>query len=330
MPPQRLQEANCHSSGTPADLIEPFAVRLRGHGLSLTRARTTTLQVNVGLACNQACKHCHLEAGPHRVETMTEETARHVVSLASSVGFQVIDVTGGAPELNPYILQMMRQFSGLAPKVMLRSNLTALGEQRHDDLLELCVTKRVTIVGSLPSVNSSQVEAQRGKDALKKSLDCLRKLNNLGYGLPDSGLELNLVSNPSGAFLPVPQLQAEKKIRRDLERKWGIRFNNLHTFANVPLGRFRHWLLDTGNFQPYMERLSAAFNPCTIQGLMCRTLVSISWDGYLYDCDFNQAAQIPLGGIRTHVSEICSAPALGSTVAVSDHCYACTAGAGFT
>jgi radical SAM/Cys-rich protein len=310
--------------------VEPFSLALSKYGLDLSRADTTTLQVNVGLLCNQACRHCHLESGPNRSEVMTDATARHVADFAERHSFEVIDITGGAIELNPSLCAMIEWFSACAPTVMIRSHLTLLTDPAYDRLLEACQRHRVVIVGSLPSTNVSQLEAQRGKGVLEKSISTLKKLNSMGYGQPDTGLVMNLVANPSGAFLPAPQAQAEKKFRADLQRKWGIVFSNLFTFANAPLGRFRTWLIESGNFEPYVEKLSSMFNPCTVEGLMCRRLISVSWDGYLYDCDFNQAAGLPWGGSRYHISRMQSPPAKGSPIAVSDHCYACTAGSGFT
>jgi radical SAM/Cys-rich protein len=213
---------------------------------------------------------------------------------------------------------------------MLRTNLTLIGEPARRPLLDLCLEQRVVLVGSLPAANASQTDAQRGQGTLDRTIQTIKLLNEAGYGQPGSGLELDLVANPTGAFLPVSQAQAEKKLKRDLQRKWGLSFDNLYTFANVPLGRFRSWLQESGNFQHYMERLGAAFNPCAVEGLMCRSLVSVGWDGYLYDCDFNLALGLPLGGRRTHVSELVELPQEGAPIGCADHCYTCTAGAGFS
>ena len=330
MSPESSSSAEIQVSGYRPGDYEPFAERLRRLGLELKRAEALTLQVNVGLVCNQSCRHCHLDAGPNRFETMTAETVKQVAAYAERGNFRVIDITGGAPELHPNVTEIMERFSNLAATVVLRSNLTALDDGTARTLAETCRQNGVTIVASLPSLNSSQMEAQRGKGVLERSILTLRKLNGIGYGMPDSGLELNLVSNPTGAFLPVYQSQAEKKFRSDLERKWDIRFNNLYAFANVPLGRFRRWLIDSGNYETYMCKLASSFNPCTLQGVMCRTLVSVSWDGFLFDCDFNLGQGIHIGGRKTHLSEATAPPAPGASVAVSDHCYACTSGAGFT
>ena len=308
--------------------VEPFRQTLARHGLELTRAQTTTLQVNMGLLCNQVCQHCHLEAGPDRLEVMDARTVDAVVACAERLRFQVIDVTGGAPELNPNLGALIERLSPLVSRLMLRSNLTALGEGGRDFLMDLCRDNRVVIVASLPSLNEGQAESQRGLGVFRRSIAALQRLNAMGYGR--SHLELDLVVNPTGAFLSPSQEQTARRFREVLERKWGITFNHLFAFANVPLGRFRHWLERSGNLETYMARLAAGFNPCAVPGLMCRTLISVSWDGFLFDCDFNLARGLPLGGRRTHVSELGNLPAPGTPIVASDHCYTCTAGAGFT
>jgi len=308
--------------------IEPFRQTLAHHGIELTRGQTTTLQVNVGLICNQACHHCHLEAGPDRLEMMDARTLDAVVACAATFRFQVIDITGGAPELNPNLGELIERLSPLVPRLMLRSNLTALTEANGDFLIDLCRDNRVVIVASLPSLNEAQAESQRGPGMFRRAIATLQRLNAMGYGR--SHLELDLVVNPTGAFLPPSQEQTARRFREVLERKWGITFNHLFAFANVPLGRFRDWLERSGNLEIYMARLAAGFNPCAVPGLMCRTMISVSWDGFLFDCDFNLARGLPLGGRRIHVSELGDLPAPGTSIAVSDHCYTCTAGAGFT
>ena len=310
--------------------VEPFRQTLARHGLDLTRVKTTTLQVNVGLLCNQTCRHCHLEAGPNRKEVMGKETVDQVVAMAERFPFEVVDITGGAPELNPNISKMIERLAPLTSRLMLRSNLTALAQGKRDHLIDLCKKHRVVIVVSFPSLNEMQLESQRGKGVFRVSIGVLRKLNSIGYGKPGSGLELNLVSNPTGAFVPSSQEQLERRFRQVLKNKWGIVFNNLFAFANVPLGRFRHWLERSGNLDEYLQRLATSFNPCAIGGLMCRSLISVSWDGYLFDCDFNQAANLYLEGKKTHISELIELPEPGEPIAISHHCYTCTAGSGFT
>jgi radical SAM/Cys-rich protein len=300
------------------------------HGISLERGKTTTLQVNVGLRCNQSCRHCHLNAGPGRRENMDSETAEAVIDYARRCCFKAIDITGGAPELNPNIVRLIEGLSAHTERLMFRSNLSVLNDGKRKAFMGLLKEKRAVIVASFPSLNEAQTDSQRGEGIFQKSIDALRKLNGLGYGNPETGLVLNLVSNPTGAFLPGSQGQLETRFRQVLMKKWGIVFNHLLAFANVPLGRFRDWLEEKGNLEPYLERLASGFNPCAVDGVMCRSLVSVSWDGYLYDCDFNLARGLHLGKRNTHVSEMAGPPRAGSPIAVADHCYTCTAGAGFT
>lgn len=307
---------------------ESFKQTLAGHGLQLTRARTETLQVNMGLLCNQTCRHCHLNAGPDRKENMNLETVDQVVDYARRSQFKTIDITGGAPELNPNLVKLMEDLVPLSAKIILRSNLSAMNINKNP--VQFLKEHSICIVASFPSLNQTQVDSQRGEGSFKKIIDTLKNLNDVGYGHEGSGLELNLVSNPVGAFLPPPQVETERRFRKLLQQKWGIAFNSLFNFANVPVGRFRRWLEETGNFDGYMKKLVSAFNPCAIEGLMCRKLVSVSWDGFLYDCDFNLARGLPLGGSKTHISEMSGPPEEGIPISASDHCFTCTAGTGFT
>jgi radical SAM/Cys-rich protein len=310
--------------------MEGFSETLSRHSLALERGTTTTLQVNVGRLCNQSCRHCHLNAGPGREEIMSRRTVDDVIAYASRGAFTTVDVTGGAPELLPDLPHLLQGMSSIPGNLVLRTNLTALRGDRLDSLVQLCSRLGVTLIASFPSLSGSQADAQRGDGTWDRSLETLRKLNSCGYGMPGTGLELNLVVNPAGAFLPPGQCQLQERYRRDLKRRWDISFNTLYSFANVPLGRFRNWLIRSGNYEQYMNKLSGSFNPATLTGLMCRSLVSVSWDGHLYDCDFNQAAGLCLGGSPVHVSAADSPPAPGTPVAVGDHCFACTAGTGFT
>lgn len=324
------QAATRNEPGLDLNTTDCFAAVLKRHGLQLRRGHTATLQINVGYLCNQVCKHCHLECGPDRSEIMRPETMKDVIAYAERCSFDVADITGGAPEMNPHILDLLEGLAPLVHKLVFRSNLTAIPRIGKEKLFAAFVEHRVAIVASLPALNTSQVTAQRGEGVLDRSIERLKELNSLGYGKEGAGLELNLVSNPSGAFMPVSQKQAEKKFKRDLDRKWGIVFNNLFTFANAPLGRYRDWLVASGNCDRYVTELAKNFNPCAVEGVMCRSLISVSWDGYVYDCDFNLAAGIPAGGVRAHVRDLLKPPDPGSIISVSDHCFACTAGAGFT
>ena len=310
--------------------IEPFADILARHRLSLVRDRVHTLQVNTGYLCNFHCRHCHLEAGPGRKEIMSRETMQAVVSFARRFPFQVVDVTGGAPELVPGLPFLIEGLAPIAARLMLRTNLSALSGPAMESLLALCAVHRVVLVASFPSTNPSQADAQRGAGATEAGIAVLKKLNAAGYGMEGTGLELDLVSNPLGAFLPASKETAEREFRHDLLRKWGVAFNHLYTFANVPLGRFRMGLLQRGDYERYMKTLVEAFNPSAIEGLMCRTLLSVSWDGFLYDCDFNLAVDRPTAGRKVHVSDVRELPPPGAPIAAGEYCYACTAGSGFT
>lgn len=313
----------------PTDL-EHFACALRRRGLSLNRGPCRALQINVGLLCDLACRHCHLEAGPGRTEVMSAATMAEVIAFARRGCFELVDITGGAPELVPGIANFLAQLSEVAPKLMLRSNLTALGGPQAEPLLQTCVSRRVALVVSFPALREAQVQSQRGTGVWEKSLAMLRRLNALGYGREGSGLELHLAVNPGGAFLPADQTATEKRYRRELLARWGIVFTRLFTLTNMPLGRFRRWLEQSGNDEAYLRALAQAFNPATLPGLMCREQLSVSWDGHVFDCDFHLAAGISLGETRTHVRDLPEPPAPGTPIAAADHCYACTAGAGFT
>jgi radical SAM/Cys-rich protein len=308
-----------------------FSETLSHKGLCLIRDVTTTLQINVGLLCNQACRHCHLEAGPHRRrEVMGLSTIDDVVAYARRGGFPAADITGGAPELNPHLPRLIAGLAPHVPKIMVRSNLTALADGAQAALLEFLQEHRVAVVASFPSLQEGQTDTQRGSGVFRASLHTLRRLNDLGYGQPGSGLELNLGGNPSGAFLPPGQAEAENRFRRELRNRWGLEFNQLLVFANVPLGRYRDWLERSGNLERYREKLVSGFNPGALAGVMCRSLISVSWEGYLYDCDFNVALDLPYGGRKTHVSTIDAPPPVGVPIQIGDHCYACTAGSGFS
>jgi radical SAM/Cys-rich protein len=310
--------------------MEPFPQTLLRNNMSLERGRTTTLQINVGLLCNQSCHHCHLSAGPARKEMMDSETAEAVISYARRGHFEIIDLTGGAPELNPNIFKLVEELSPLTSRLLVRSNLTALKGGEGDILIDLYKRHGVVLIASFPALQEGQTDSQRGSGIFKDSLEVLRKLNSLGYGQEGTGLELDLVTNPTGAFLSPSQAQTEKRFRQVLQQKWGILFNHLFSLSNVPLGRFRQWLIQSGNLENYLEKLASSFNACALGGVMCKTLISVSWDGILYDCDFNLALGLPWSGEKIHVSEMPGPPNPGSPIAVADHCYACTAGAGFT
>ena len=317
------------SPGELAIEIAPFKSTLSKHNLELVRQRTHTLQINLGFLCDQTCQHCHLNAGPGRKENMDSDTLNAVVAYAQRNHFETIDITGGAPELNLLLPDLIQKIPPQTPRIMLRSNLSAL-KKNMSRLIDTLKSHRVVIVASFPSLNVTQTDSQRGDGIFEESIAVLRELNTIGYGRNGSGLELNLVVNPTGAFLPPGQEKTEKRYHQILEKKWNVTFNRLFSFANVPLGRFRQWLIKSGNFEGYMQKLVSNFNPCAVEGLMCRTLVSVSWDGYLYDCDFNLARGLYMDAKKIHVSEMPGPPQPGTPIITADHCYTCAAGSGFT
>jgi radical SAM/Cys-rich protein len=320
-----------HDRKTNRDMIPSlFKQTLDRHGLELTRGETTTLQINVGLVCDLACRHCHLEAGPTRTELMDQDTVEAVIACAGRMRFGTIDITGGAPELLPQLPRLVEQLTPLTSKLIVRTNLTALARPEAATLPELYRSHRVTIVASLPAVNAAQTASQRGGGTWETGIAMLKRLNELGYGIDGSGLELDLVANPTGAFLPAGQSQTERRFHQDLQRRYNIAFSNLFTFANVPLGRFRNWLEQSGNLNGYLQKLTDSFNPCTLPGLMCRSLLSVDWNGYLYDCDFNLAVGLCHNEHKRHISELTALPLPGALIPVGDHCFSCTAGTGFT
>jgi radical SAM/Cys-rich protein len=314
-----------------ATSLEPFREALLRHELLLCRGLTTSLQVNVGLNCGLCCRHCHLEAGPDRTEVMQRATMEGVIAAARRFRFSSIDVTGGSPELVPGIEFLVRELAALTPKLILRSNLVALGEGKGPELSGLYRELGVVLVASLPATNASQTEAQRGTGVWERSIAALINLNGMGYGV-DGGdsLQLHLVANPAGAFLPPPQQQAEKKFREDLRRRHGVAFNELYTFANSPLGRFKSFLERSGNLEDYLGKLADGFNPCTLQGVMCRSQLSVDWEGRLYDCDFNLAVGLRHQGEADSIFSLTELPPPGCPIPVGNHCYACTVGSGFT
>jgi radical SAM/Cys-rich protein len=306
-----------------------FDDTLAAHGLGvLRRAETTTLQVNVGLRCDLACHHCHVGAGPKRTEALGERLAARVLEvLRRSPQLATLDLTGGAPELNPHFRALVRGARALGRRVLDRCNLTVLLEPGQEDTAELLAAEGVEVVASLPCYTAENVDAQRGKRVYERSLAALRRLNALGYGRPGSGLSLSLVYNPLGAFLPPPQQQLEDDYRRELGAL-GIAFDRLLALANMPIQRFARELARRGEHDAYLSLLAHHFNPATTQALMCRSTLSVAWDGALYDCDFNQALGLPLRGPRT-LFELDDVAELGGlAIATAPHCFGCTAGAG--
>ncbi len=314
--------------------VRPFADTVAGAGLgSLHATGVRVLQVNVGKLCNQTCAHCHVDAGPDRRESMTRETAEQcVAALAATPGIATLDITGGAPELNASFRFLVEESRALGRHVIDRCNLTVLLLPSQADLAEFLAKHRVQVVASLPYHRATQTDAQRGDGVFARSIEALRKLNALGYGEPGSGLGLDLVFNPVGAFLPPRQPAIEARFRRELDQRWGVRFGRLYTITNMPISRFLDFLVASGNHPGYLQRLAGAFNPAAAASVMCREMVSVGWDGTLYDCDFNQMLDLTVEGgtpgAPAHVRDF-AAGALGRRrIVTANHCYGCTAGAG--
>lgn len=311
-------------------LLTPFHQTLRSHRLELPRMPLETLQVNVGKLCDLACHHCHVEAGPKRTEIMELRTIERILELLSQApNVHTVDITGGAPELNPHFRTLVGEAGKLGKTVMDRCNLTVLLREGQEDTARFLADQGVQIVASLPCYTRENVEKQRGLHVFNPSIEALQMLNGLGYGKPGSALELDLVYNPLGPSLPPRQEQLEETYRMELGEHFGIVFNRLYTITNMPIKRFLHLLELSGQYESYMQILLDAFNPQAAQGVMCRNLLSVGWDGQLYDCDFNQALELPLGGRRRTLWDITSLDQVGrERIAFRDHCYGCTAGAG--
>ncbi|CAA0118233.1 Putative mycofactocin radical SAM maturase MftC [Halioglobus japonicus] len=292
------------------------------------RGALDTLQVNLGYLCNLSCVHCHVNAGPTRTEQMDAETVDQVIALLRSAQIQTLDLTGGAPELNPHFRYLVRSARALGVRVIDRCNLTVLLEPGQEDLTTFLAEQGVEISASLPCYLQDNVEAQRGKGVYNSSIEALRQLNDLGYG---DELVLNLVYNPVGPVLPPPQQGLQADYRRELQARFGIRFNELFTITNMPISRFGSVLLAQGQYYDYMQLLRDNYSDANVQTLMCRNLVSIDWRGYLYDCDFNQMLDMPMlaSDRRRHIRDLLNDAQLeGESVYTAEHCYGCTAGQG--
>ena len=308
----------------------PFETQLdRVGAFPLCATGITVFQINVGKLCNQTCRHCHVDAGPDRTERMSRDTAEQCIQALAKTDIPTVDITGGAPELNLNFRWLVEQSRALGRHVMDRCNLSVLLLPSQADLAEFLALHRVEIVASLPYYRASQTNAQRGEGVFEKSVEALQRLNALGYGRPDSGLALNLVCNPVGAFLPPKQEAIEAQFRKELRSRHGIEFTNLYTITNMPISRFLEFLLESGNYEQYMERLANAFNPTAAAGVMCRYTISVGWDGTLYDCDFNQMLDLPVGhGAPGHIREFDPMQLHHRRITTRNHCYGCTAGAG--
>ena len=310
--------------------VPAFHSLLGRHGVGpLKSSRIEVLQINVGKFCNQVCGHCHVDAGPDRTEMMSREVAERCIQALEATEIPKVDITGGAPELNPHFRWLVEQCRKSNRHVMDRCNLTVLLMKGQEDLAAFLASHRVEMICSLPYFQERETERQRGEGVFQRSIGALRALNQLGYGMLDSGLVLNLVHNPVGAFLPAAQKGLELDFKRTLSLKFGVHFNNLYCIANMPISRFLEFLLRSGNYERYMERLVTSFNPSAVEGLMCRNTVSVGWDGRLYDCDFNQMLEIDIAApAPNHISIFEIAALEGREITTAKHCFGCTAGAG--
>lgn len=298
---------------------------------AIRRGRVETLQVNLGYLCNQRCLHCHVNAGPTRKELMDQTTIQTVLDYLAEHKIKTLDLTGGAPEMNPHFRLLVEQARAMGVRVIDRCNLTILEEGNYQHMAAFLAENSVEVVASLPCYLSDNVDAQRGDGVFDSSISALKSLNKLGYGVEGSGLKLTLVYNPQGAKLPPSQIELEAAYKRELHLRFGIVFNQLFTITNMPIQRFGSTLISRGEFASYMQLLKASYSEENLTAVMCKSLISIDWQGFVYDCDFNQMLDLPIqnnDGERTHLSELMKQDIAGALIVVMDHCYGCTAGQG--
>ncbi len=308
-----------------------FHRKLEGIGLfPLKPTQLDIFQVNMGKMCNQVCKHCHVDAGPDRKEIMTRDTMELCLAALAKSDIRTVDLTGGAPEMNPNFRWFVEEITALGRQVIVRCNLTIiLANPKYHDLPEFFKKHKVEVVSSLPHFSAKRTDAQRGDGVFEKSIKALQLLNKVGYAQPDSDLKLNLVYNPSGAFLPSSQESMELEFKRRLKEDYTIDFNTLFAITNIPISRFLDYLVISGNYESYMQKLIDAFNPAAAMGVMCRNTISIGWDGYLFDCDFNQMLDLKLpDSVGQHIRDFDRDKLLKRDILLNQHCYGCTAGAG--
>jgi len=295
----------------------------------LTTGKIEIFQVNVGKMCNQVCKHCHVDAGPDRKEIMTKDTMELCLSALASTDIPTVDITGGAPEMNPDFKWFVSEIRKLNRHVMVRSNLTILTANSFETFAEFMAKNKVEIISSLPFYKSSLTDKQRGDGVFEKSIAAIKTLNSLGYAKENTGLIFNLVYNPVGAFLPGLQIELEKEYKRELLKNFGVVFNSLYTITNMPISRFLDYLIASENYDMYMEKLVNSFNPGAAQNVMCKFTLSVGWDGQLYDCDFNQMLELNLNhGAPKHIKDFNVSSLENRKIITGQHCYGCTAGAG--
>lgn len=313
------------------DNFPAFSDKISQFGFQGLKAQSVNvLQINLGKMCNQTCAHCHVDAGPDRKEIMTRNTMQACLDAVKKGGVSVADLTGGAPEMNPDFRWFVEGLSALGVHIIVRCNLTIiLANPKYHSLPEFFKAHNVEVVSSLPHFSARRTDNQRGEGVFEKSVKALKMLNAVGYGLEDNSLQLNLVYNPSGAFLPSDQIALEREFKHKLKGNFGISFNNLFAITNLPISRFLDYLVSSGNYEAYMEKLLEAFNPEAIAGVMCRDTISVGWDGYLYDCDFNQMLDMNLErGMPQHIKDFDSNLLKRRNIRLGQHCYGCTAGSG--
>ncbi len=295
----------------------------------LAAAGVDILQVNVGKRCNLSCRHCHVEAGPGREEVMTRGIMEKCLAVMRTTGISTLDITGGSPEMNPHLAWFLGEAAALRRRLIVRSNLAILLKKEYGHFIDEYAGNRVEVVTSLPDYIEGKSDRQRGAGVFSKVITVMRELNRRGYGEEGSGLMLNVVHNPAGAYLPGSQAVLEGEYRRRLADEHGVRFNSLFCITNVPIGRYLEYLLASGNFEDYLAELSGAYNPAAVENVMCRKTVSVGWDGMLYDCDFNQMLDLPVGhGAPDHIDEFDIERIGNRKIVIGNHCYGCTAGAG--
>lgn len=288
------------------------------------------LQINVGYMCNQVCAHCHVDAGPDRKEIMTKETMQQCLEVIKKTGAHTLDLTGGAPEMNPNFRWFVDEASKAGIKdFIVRSNLTIItSNKKYNDLPQFFKDHNIHVVSSMPHWTRGKTDKQRGEGVFNKSIEALKMLNDVGYGMPNSSLRLDLVYNPTGAFLPGDQLSMEKEFKKSLLEEFNIQFHNLFAITNLPISRFLDYLIASENYEDYMYSLVESYNPTAVPNVMCTNTISVSWDGWLYDCDFNQMLELKVNSNIKHISEYNEELLKNRNIAISQHCYGCTAGAG--
>lgn len=299
------------------------------HLFPLKAVDLEVFQINLGKMCNQVCKHCHVDAGPDRKEIMTKDTMQLCLDVIDQTNCHTVDLTGGAPEMNPNFKWFVEQLSAKGKHVIVRCNLTIiLANKKYNDLPEFYKKHKVEVVSSLPYFSAGKTNAQRGEGVFDKSIQALKMLNKVGYGMEGTDLTLNLVYNPSGAFLPPDQSELEAEFKRRLMQKYSIEFNSLFAITNLPVSRYLQYLVASDNYNDYMEKLVEAYNPMAAANVMCRNTISIGWDGYIYDCDFNQMLDLKIAAKGQHLSEFDLDQIENRNIIVNQHCYGCTAGSG--